>query len=211
MFTGLFGFGHKGTKKGANQLATEQPEDKKIIAVMPLQKAFPSPIYLSSQPGFFTVAKRMFEEKRLKLGRAVDYDPAFVEKYLGQYLVDGLFKNGFLVFTPQQVEPYVKEWSLYAKELPLEELSEHLKANAFLLVTITEWDAENYDRDGAARVGFRAALIDAATKRQVWTNEAKQLTLKTPSKDFLYAQYQKEVLQDLARRILKGFPKKDWA
>ncbi len=140
----------------------------------------------------------------------IDYDPDYVPKTLSAFITQDVFKHDYLVFLPEDTAPEFEHLTLFGKEFPIESLTQTIHADAFLLITLTEWDAENFDRSGTVKVGFDAALIDAKSKRPVWTNRASGLTLRTPSKDFLYSKYQKEVLHDLASRILKSFPKKSW-
>ncbi len=210
IFTGFFGFGKKANKSQTPETSElPQATSQKVIAILPIQKTFQKPIYLSNEPGFLTVAKRMFQTGKFRLGKTVDYDPAYVEDELGKDLSNGVLKNGFLVFTPAQLAPYLRQFD-FDKELPFDELTQSLKTDAFLLVTLTDWEADDYDRSGTAIAGFQAVLIDAKTKHAVWTNEAKAYKLVVPSKDFLHSKSQKDVLKDLARRILKKFPKKEW-
>lgn len=188
------------------------PEDplKKSIAVLPLQKAFPAPLYLSTNPGAWGILKRWFKEKELKLGKQVDYDPQYVPQTLEKILVQKMFDHGFNVFMPHQVAPTLKYLKVFEAELPVERLKETIPADAFLVVTLMEWDSEKYDRDGVLRTSFDAILVDGTTKKVVWSNQAKELKITPPSEDMLYSKYQDEVLKLLVNRILKGFPKKEW-
>lgn len=186
------------------------PEVKKSIAVLPIQKSIGTPLYLSTHPGLFSHLKRMFQEKEFKMKESVEYDPTFVPRTLGELICERVLDHGFLIFTPQQVAPHFERIALFEKEFPTEQLNQSFDANAFLLVAITDWDAENYDTTGTIKVGFEASLIDTVLKRPVWTNRATDLKLKTPSDDFLYSKYQKDILKELVGKILKGFPKKTW-
>ncbi|MBI4387413.1 MAG: hypothetical protein HY582_00015 [Candidatus Omnitrophica bacterium] len=189
---------------------SEPPPPKKSIVILPIQKTNPSPLYLSTHPGLLSNLKRMFQEKELRLKESIDYDPTFVTNTLGELLGERILKQDFLIFVPQQAAPHLERIALFEEAFPIEQLNKSFDADAFLLVTITDWDAEHYDRDGTVRVGFEASLIDAKLKRPVWTNRAVGLRLKPPSDDFLYSKYQKDILKELAFKILKGFPKSVW-
>lgn len=188
----------------------EPPPPKKIIAVLPIQKSIGSPLYLSKEPGLFAHLKRMAQEKRIRPSDAVDYDPEYVTKTLGYLIAESVLAHDFLIFPPEKIEPIFDRLVFMEKELPLERLNGFLNADGFLLVTVTDWDAETFDQTGKVRVGFEASLIDAGAKRPVWTNRAVGLELETPSDDFFYSKYQRDILSDLAHRILKGFPEKTW-
>jgi len=186
-------------------------EAKKRVAIFPIQKSVAAPLYLSSQPSLFKALKNVVRGKRWGVTGQVDYDPDFVPKTLAQMIVQRVFRHEFLVFTPEQVEPYFEHLAVGGKELELEQLNSYFGADGFLMVRLTEWDAANFDRDGKVRVGFEAALIDASNKQVVWSNRAEGLSLKVPSREFLYEKYQRDILSDLARRILSGFPSGSWA
>ncbi len=187
----------------------DQPKQKSI-AVIPVQKAFPHPLYLSTHPGLITRLKRFFQEKDFKLGEMIDYDPEYVQQTLNELIAQAMFNHDYLVFLPSQVGPVFERLTLFEKEFPLESLTQTFPADAFLLITLTEWDAENFDRSGSVKTGFDAVLIDAHSKRAVWSNHAAGMNFKTPGKDFLYSKYQRDVLHELSGKILKGFPKKNW-
>lgn len=194
-----------------SQPAEEKQPPKKVIAIVPIQKAMPAPLYLSTQPGLFKTIKESFKEKKLKLGKQVSYDPEFVPSTLGTLVADRVLSRDFWVYTPSQVEPIFEELALQGKEFSVDELTERLKADAVLLITLTAWDAENFDRSGTIQLGFEAALVDVEGKRVVWSNQASNLKLKTSSDDFLYEKYQREILGELAGKILRGFPKSHWS
>ncbi len=187
----------------------EEPP-KKVIGFIPIQKTFPYPVYLSTEPNAFDVIKRLFQDKRLNLQKQVDYDPRYVPALLEELISEKLFDSGYLVYTPEQIEPHFEQLTLFKEEFPIEQLKEYFDAGAFLNVTLTEWNADDFDKKGTLRVGFQAVLVDVQTKNVVWSSQAAGMKIKTPSDDFLYSKYQRDVLNDLAKRILKGFPKNDW-
>ena len=197
-------------KKKPGPQPTEVESVKKTVAVISVQKAFPGPLYLSIHPPLFTALKIFAKEKKFTPGGPIDYDPRFVPKMLNQFITDRTFKNGYLVFIPEEVGPQFDRVTRETKEFPMENLSKTIPADGFLLMTLTQWDAESFDRTGTLTVGFDAVLVDAKSKRAVWSNKASGLRLKTPGKDTFYSKYQKDLLNELADRILKGFPKKSW-
>jgi len=204
---GLPGLFAKESKEGSKE---NQEPPKKVIGVIPVQKTVPYPLYLSTEPGALESIKRLFRDKKLNLQKQVDYDPRYVPGTLEQMITERIFENGYLVYTPEQIAPQFGQLTLFKQEFPIEQLSQYFDAGAFLLITLTEWNADKFDRNGTVKVGFQAVLVDAQTKKVVWSNEATGMKLKTPSDDFLYSKYQRDVLNDLAKRILKGFPKNDW-
>lgn len=187
----------------------EEPP-KKVIGFIPVQKTVPYPIYLSTQVGALEAIKRIFQDKKVNFQKQVDYDPRFVPSTLEELITKHIFENGYLVYTPEQIAPQFDQLTLFKEEFPIEQLNQYFNAGAFLIVTLTEWNADNFDREGTVKVGFQAVLIDAETKQVVWSNQATGMKLKTSSDDFLYSKYQRDILNDLAKRILKGFPKNDW-
>lgn len=190
--------------------AQKVEETKKTIAMVPIQKAMPGPLYLSTQPGLLSTVTRMFKEKELSLRSKVDYDPKFVPETLNRFLANEILGKDYLVYLPDQVDPFFEELRESEKEFTIEQLNKSFNADAFFILMITEWFADEYDRSGTFKVSFEASLIDAKTNRSVWSNKAVDLRMKTSSNDFLYSKYQKDVLNELASKILKGFPKKQW-
>ncbi len=209
LFAGFLAFSPSAYAKKKKE-AKAPPEPKKVIAVMPIQKVFQAPLYMSTRPGLLTHVMQMVKEKDFKLSKGLNYDPQFVSKTLSELICQKVLEKGYLIYTPDQMQPELTRLQVFENEFPIEKLKESFDANAFLMITITDWDAEKYDTTGIVRAGFEALLVDAKTKQVVWTNRAVKMKLKPPSDDFLYSKYQRDILQDLANRILKGFPKKAW-
>lgn len=192
------------------QLLGRNESVKRAVAILPIQKSITAPLVLSREPGLVGHINQMLDEKKFSMQAKPEYDPTFIKKTLGELITQKVLDKGFVVFAPEQMAPLFERAEVFRDEISFERLKDSFNADAFLVITITEWEAESFDRDGKVRVGFRAELIDSAREKAVWTNKASRMKLEAPEGDFLFAKYQRDVLQDLAGRILKGFPKEQW-
>ena len=198
-------------KKKTNDDASVTARDKKVIAIIPVQKNIPQPIYLSTSPGTWESFSRMFQEKKL-LRNQVDYDPEFVQTTLNQDISKKILDSGYLIYLPEDVGPRFRELSILEDEgFSTGQLNAYFeKADAYFFATLTKWDAENFDHDGKVRAGFQAFLINAKDNHVIWSNTADEMTIESPSDATLYRKYQKDVLSILTVRMMKGFSKNGW-
>jgi len=193
------------------EVLEEITEGRKIIAVIPVQKIVQKPLYLSTEPDALTSLKLMFQDQKLSLGKHVDYDPEMVQRTLNRVLTDSLIRKGYLVYKPEDVGPYFNELTVLEEEgFSAKQLNIHFKdVNAYLYVTLTKWDAEKFDSNGKVEVSFQSLLIHASSNQIIWSAELENKTFGVPSKGLKYRKYEPDVLNAIAAKMLRGFPRPD--
>ena len=93
------------------------------------------------------------------------------------------------------------------REMSVERLTHSVPADWILLITISMWEADNFDYTGKGKFSFQAVVVDTRLKNAIWQYSGENVRFKAPKKSLPYNRQGGETLNVVAKIILKGFPK----
>lgn len=184
------------------------PDDAVMVAVLPIQNATFHPVRITGHKSVISRFLDEFLKRSLKFNYSED-DVAYVQKSLQLILTQRLYNSGYPVLNPGEIYGIFAELGLDAddRELDIEDITVSIPADWLLLVTITMWEADKFDRKGEGEFSYQAVVVDTRRKEAIWTKTEEGVRFKAPSKTLPYNRQGGEMLSVLAKRILREFPK----
>lgn len=182
------------------------------IAVFPTQNATHGFVILySGKGGVIEKIPTMFNKRTKAPATPTFANPLFIQDFFDRETGRLLLKKGYEVVGSQVVRRAIAEVEVQQKAATPFELSLTVPADAFFLLTITQWNSERFSAEGRVEAGFEIALIRSNNGEVLWTK-------KIPRRLYRLDQYssssmvpnhrrQEELLQDIAFRLIKDFPK----
>ncbi|MBI4399042.1 MAG: hypothetical protein HY586_07930 [Candidatus Omnitrophica bacterium] len=203
LFSGFLFFGKK------------EPATKQTIAILPVDKSVGRPLTAHVEPrlGQDFLENSFGGRVNLEfLKSAKDTrDPTYVSKMTYVVLAKKLRKRGYNIADPVQVFTQFNTLALRFKEVDLQELSRRVRADAYLFVTITQWDADEFNKTGVMYAGYLVQLLDGKTRKLIWENQKdnQRFRVRQNQNDIgSYTQFYDELIQTIAIDMIHKFPKK---
>ena len=162
LFSGFLGFGKKDSSSKAKQ----------TIAILPVDKYTGNPLttHVGHKLGQHWLEKSIGNKINLEflLGSKDAGDPMYVQKRIYVTLGRKLRSNNYEVSDPVKVFTNFNTLAWMRKEVDLKELSSRVPADAYLFVTITLWDTDEFEKTGIMQAGYMLQLLDGKTEKMIW-------------------------------------------
>ncbi len=197
---------------GRDAVAAEivAPPQPKCIAILPIQNEGDPRYTLSEDQSDLLRLFDFIKERQGKTTPDRETGKAGrIQETLTFLLSKDLAGRGYSVFAGGDYGNFYHAVEARRQSMSYVDLQKFIPANIFLLVTFDTWDASDFDSEGKLKIGFKAYVIDPqqpANKGIVWSNGATRC-IELEKSDFLFRKRQEEILREVARTVLKGFPK----
>ncbi len=191
------------------------PGKKQTIAILPVDKSVQRPLTtnIDEKLGQSFLDKglgRLSNVKFLNSGKT-SRDPEYVKKRIYVVLGRTLRRRKYEIADPVRVFAAFNTLAYRSDEVLLDSLYKRVPADAYLFVTITQWDTDEFDRTGIMYTSYVAQLIDGKNKKMIWekTRENKRFLVRQNQNDIgSYTAFYDELIDLIALDMLKKFPKK---
>jgi hypothetical protein len=138
-------------------------------------------------------------------------NPLFVQEGLSKGIAMQVVRKGYDLVRPSLVEREYWRISNQSKSVTPFELSLSIPADAFLIVTVTQWNSDDFLTRGQVWAAFEAALVRASDGETLWLKTVPRLRYDlndATSSPILIIKRQDELLDDIALRLMKSFPRR---
>jgi len=185
----------------------------KTIVVLPIQNASHTSMILYSGKGNMVerLALSLFSDNKKYQHRKSFANPLFVQETIQRAVTKKIILDGYDSFDPDYVERAYFKISNTGKDVTPFELSLAIPADAFLLITIKQWNSEYYLSEGQIAAAFELILVRANDGQVLWSKQFPrrmfELDEDSNSSDIHNSRRQDEILEHITNRIMKGFPK----
>ncbi len=200
----------KNSKSPLIGLFEVKPPDPNTVTVgvLPVQNATFRPIRLTGKRYAIDRFLQGFLERSLKFKYNED-DIAYVQKTLQLITTQRLYNAHFQVLSPDRIYAIFAQTGIRDMDgdLNIEELTTLIPADWLLLVTLTEWEGEKFEKTGKGKFSYQAVLVDTRLKKAVWQKSRDHIYFKAPRPNLPYNRQGGEMLNEIAKIILKDFPK----
>jgi hypothetical protein len=182
--------------------------DTVMVGVLPIQNATFHPIRMAGKKRALDDFMQNFLQKSLHFKYTED-DVAYVQKTLQMILTQRLYNSRFPVLSPDQIYSNFAETSILApdKELDIGEITKSIPADWLLLVTLTGWEGDKFGKTGKGKFSYQAVVVDTRLKEAIWQSSREGILFEAPRSNLPYNRQGGETLNEVAKIILKGFPK----
>ncbi|GEM_PF-2919728 len=202
LFSGFLWFGKK------------EEGSKQSIAILPVDKWVGRPLttHVEHKMGQDFLDRAFGGKVNLEFMSTQKYtrDPTYVTKRI--YVTVGRkLRRNYEVADPVQVFNHFNTLALRFKEVDLKEFARRVPADAYMFITVTQWDTDEFDKTGIMYGGYMVQLIDGKTEKLIWEKHAenKRLRIRQNQNDIgSYAKYYDELIELFALEIIKKFPRK---
>jgi len=183
------------------------------IAVFPVQNATGQPLILYSGKGSLVerAATSLIDDKKgLALGGKNVANPQYVPQLLSGEAGALINERGYEVIDPRLVEREYFRISNHTKEVTPFELSLSIPTDAFFVITVTQWNAEDFIPSGAVSAAFDLVLVRANDGETLWKKSVPKrvYVLEEPrNSSFTNHRRQEEMMAMVSGALLRDFPK----
>lgn len=205
LFSGFLGFGKKDSSSKAKQ----------TIAILPVDKYTGNPLTTHVDPKLGQDwLERSFGNKinlEFITGSKDAKDPMYVQKRIYVTLGRKLRTKNYEVADPVKVFTNFNTLAWMRKEVDLKELSNRVPADAYMFVTVTLWDTDEFDKTGIMHAGYMLQLLDGKTEKMIWQKqvEKKRIRIRQNQNNIgSFTAYYDEAIEMFALDMLKKFPKR---
>ncbi|MBI4970771.1 MAG: hypothetical protein HZC17_02905 [Candidatus Omnitrophica bacterium] len=206
LFSGFLFFGKND--------ASASSKKKQTIAILPVDKATGNPLttHVGRKLGQDWLEKSFGNKVNLEflLSNKDTNDPLYVQKRVYVTLGRALRHKKYEVADPVSVFTNFNSLAWQRKEVDLKELSKRVPADAYLFVTITLWDTDDFDKIGMMNAGYLLQLLDGKTEKLIWQKEVPKKRFRirqNQNRIAAFTQFYDEMIETFALDMLKKFPK----
>jgi hypothetical protein len=184
----------------------------KKVAIFPVQNATGRNLVLYSGRGNLVdrTVTALLDKEHMPASQDSFANPLYVQRELAKGAYRALYKKGYEIVSPALVEREYARISTEKTAVSPFELSLSIPADAFLMITVTDWDSEDFTVRGRALVGFKLAIIRAKNGDMLWQKEIPRRYFELSnggSSTIVPYKRQEELLDDISFRITKDLPK----
>jgi hypothetical protein len=187
------------------------------VAVFPVQNASQNFMILYSGKGSMVerAVETVFDGKKgfAPGGGRSFADPQYAGTVLTRDLGDVLRRKGYGVANQSVVDREYFRVSSESKAVTPFELSLAVPVDAFLMLTVTYWNSNYFVTDGKVDAAFEMVMVRANDGTTLWTKKIpkQNFALEAPqNSSFTYRKRQEEMIESIARDLMKDFPKAEY-
>lgn len=204
LFSGFLGFGKKDSSS----------KPKQSIAILPVDKYTGNPLttHVERKLGQDWLEKSFGNKINLEFltGSKDANDPMYVQKRIYVTLGRKLRSKNYEVADPVRVFTSFNSLAWMRKEVDLKELSTRVPADAYMFVTITLWDTDEFEKTGIMHAGYMLQLLDGKTEKMIWQRQVdnKRIRIRQNQNNIgSYTAFYDEAIEIFALDMLKKFPR----